>query len=89
MSGARQRKSLTQLGDGDMTAADVVDSLELDGAPIKERFSLIEQNGSLTMSIMSDAWRDCERSLDDPGRADQYYFPEKGVVLIDLNTGGD
>lgn len=49
-----------------------------------DEMSLIPQRSSLTMTIMADAWKDANIDLNDPGTADQYYYRDEGVVLIDL-----
>lgn len=68
-----------------MSITDVVAELDLDGVPVKDSFSLITQQQSLTVTVMKDAWEEQDRSLDEPGSVDQYWFEGTGLVLLDLN----
>lgn len=69
-----------------MSITDLMTELDLEGVPIKDEFSLIHQKGSLTVSVMSDAWKEQGRTVDDPGTVDQYWFEGTGLVLLDFNN---
>jgi hypothetical protein len=57
-----------------------------DGGPRKSSRSLVPQGeGALVVSIMKEAWQEAGHEVDDPGDVDQWYYPDKDVVLIDLN----
>lgn len=85
-TGQHDRKALRQLRtDDEMSISDVVTQLDLDGVPIKDDYSLIPQQRSLTVTVMKDAWMDQGRSLDDPGTVDQYWFEGTGLILLDFN----
>lgn len=55
-----------------------------DGGPYRSRRSLNNVNGTITVSIMKDAWEDSQHSLDDPGEVDTWYYPDRGILLVDL-----
>lgn len=56
-----------------------------DGQPRRDERTLIRQGRSaLTVTLMKRAWEDSGHDLDDPGEIVQWYYPEDGVVLIDL-----
>ena len=55
--------------------------------PRSKTMSLNRVRRSLTITLMKDAWRETEHSLEDPGHAEEWWFPEKDVLVIDLNPG--
>lgn len=58
------------------------------GGPRRTTNQLIHNNGSLQVTVQSEAWRAAGFSRDDPPEVDQYWFPNEGLVVIDLE-GGD
>jgi hypothetical protein len=67
------------------TAQSLLASLDMDGLPYRTRVSLIEQSGSLTITVPADSWADTEHSLSDPGTAEVYYYRD-GVLVVDLDA---
>lgn len=64
---------------------DSIGSLLGDGGVVcRDTISLVEQNGCLRMTVPADAWAGCQ-SLADPGSVDAYYFPERDVMVVDLD----
>jgi hypothetical protein len=55
--------------------------------PYSETMSLNRVRRSLTITLMKDAWRDTDHTLESPGEVEQWWFPEKGIVAIDLDGG--
>jgi hypothetical protein len=54
-----------------------------DGGAQRSRRSLVNLGGVLTVSLMREAWEG-RYDLDNPGEVDQWYYPDKGIVVIDL-----
>jgi hypothetical protein len=85
--GATDRSALSQLSTDDQTVSEVIDSLDLSGVPIRERGCSLHRNkSSLRVTIMADAWQDQDIRPSDAPAVDQYYFPDTGFLLVDLNT---
>jgi len=58
--------------------------------PRRDERTLIPQGRSaLTVTIMKRAWEESAHSPDEPGEVVQWYFPDDGVILIDLEAGAD
>lgn len=66
--------------------SDVFDGLDLQGAPKGYSPSLVRQRRSLTMTVPKRAWEDANRSLDDPGTVDAYWFEDSEMLLVDLSN---
>lgn len=49
---------------------------------------LNHSEGSFRATLIKDAVIDAGRTLEDPGTVDQYYFPDKGVIVFDLEQDG-
>jgi len=57
-----------------------------DGGPRRSTRSLVPQgDGALVVSIMKEAWEEAGHSPENPGEVDEWYYPDKNVVLIDLD----
>lgn len=57
-----------------------------DGGPRRSTRSLVPQgSGSLWVSIMKEAWEEAGHSHNDPGDVAQWYYPEKDMIVIDLD----
>lgn len=86
-TGQHERQALRQLrSDDEMSITDVVSQLDLNGVPVRDEFSLIPQQQSLTVTVMKDAWKEQGRTLDEPGTVDEYWFEGLGIVLLDFNN---
>ena len=48
----------------------------------------LNSSGSFRLSIYKDACVAADIDLDDPGKIDQWWFPDKNVIVLDLG-GGD
>jgi len=68
------------------TASQLIQELRPDGAPVRRQSNLIRNNQSFQMTLMKRAVVESERSLEDPGQVDQYYFEDEDMVVIDLQT---
>jgi hypothetical protein len=62
---------------------------ELRDQPQHDRRSLSPRGDSLSTTLIAEAWQDAGIDPDDAGEADQWYFQEQGVVVIDFSGGDD
>lgn len=53
--------------------------------PLYENMTLQWNDTHMTMTIMCDAWRQADRSPENPGNAFQLYFPDEDILLVDLS----
>jgi len=55
--------------------------------PRRESMSLISNNGSVQQTIMQEAMQECPAQ---PGeKVDQWWLPEEGLLVIDLESGDE
>jgi len=67
---------------------DEVRRLRDGGQPESTRRSLNANAGSVRTTLNKEAVRSAGRDPDDPGAADEYWFEEWDVVVIDLRGDG-
>jgi len=60
-----------------------------DGGPRKQDVSLVRNRTSLRTVIMQQAWQAEGIDPDEPGEVVQWYYPDAGVILIDLEADTD
>jgi hypothetical protein len=69
-------------------ARDLADQARADGVPRKERYSLQSQRREVRSPVCLDAIRAAGRDPDEPGAADQYWFEDLDIIVIDLQDDG-
>lgn len=57
--------------------------------PRRSTRSLTNYSGILAVSIMREAIEDSQHTYDDPGDVEQWYYPDEGLVVIDLGGMAD
>jgi len=58
-----------------------------DGGPRRRTSSLIPQGrNGLTVYLMKEALENADVDRDDPGEVDQWYFPDEGLIVLDLDS---
>jgi len=69
-------------------ARKLADRARADGVPRQERYSLQSQRREVRTPVCLDAIRAAGRDPDEPGAADQYWFEDLDIVVIDLQSDG-
>jgi hypothetical protein len=67
-------------------AAELVQKIREEGIPKHRSYSLRAQDSGIMSTLMRDACEDAGINLDDPGKADQYYFVDAEMLVIDLGN---
>jgi len=57
-----------------------------DGGPRHQRVSLVRNRTSLRTVIMQEAWQSEGIDPETAGEVEQWYFPDEGLVVIDLEV---
>ena len=66
-------------------AADLVQALKPEGSPRTTRTSLTRNNQSVQTVLMKKAIEEAGRDFENPGRVQQYWFKEEGMLVLDLS----
>ena len=79
--------SLQQACPDTMSLEQLLEQLDLDGIPTRQRASLVPQGGnSLTVTVQKRAWKEANISIDNAGEIETYHYPKHGLLLLDLNS---
>jgi len=70
------------------TAKQLADQVRADGQPRKEEYALYDNNGGVRTPVLKDAVRAAGRDPRSPGRAEQYWFEDQDMLVIDLQHDG-
>jgi len=62
----------------------ILDKNRSTGMPVRREMTLSKNRYSLYVTIMKEAWEDAGIDPDEPGAVDQYYYPDEGVVVLDM-----
>lgn len=64
----------------------IQETSDLSSFPRHQSVSLINNNNdTLRMTVMKEAWEDAGRSQQEPGSAFQLYYPDAELLIVDLS----
>lgn len=61
-----------------------LEQLRMQSIPQKRAYSLQPKDDGIVMTLMKEGCRDAGIDFDDPGTADQYYFEDRQMLVVDL-----